>query len=59
MKFAYVEVLYAAAAIPAVFLLIFLYDRMVRRRLQNRLGELPVLGRVMASTSPRRRRCVR
>lgn len=55
MRFAYSEVLYAAAVIPAVFLLIFLYDRMVRRRLQGRLGELPVLGKVMASSSPRRR----
>ncbi|HTL36892.1 MAG TPA: hypothetical protein VL326_27340 [Kofleriaceae bacterium] len=55
MTFAYRELLYAAAALPALLLLIFLYDRMQRRRLQSRLGELPILGKVMASSSPRRR----
>ena len=55
MTFAYHQILYAAIAAPFVLLLIFLYDRMQRRRLATRLGELPVLGKVMASTSPRRR----
>jgi Ca-activated chloride channel family protein len=55
VTFAYRELLYAAAALPAFLLLIFLYDRMQRRRLQNRLGELPILTKVMASSSPRRR----
>ena len=55
MTFAYREILYAAAAMPVYLLALFLYDRMQRRRLQNRLGELPVLGKVMATSSPRRR----
>jgi hypothetical protein len=56
VTFAYHQVLYAAIAAPFALLLIFLYDRMQRRRLATRLGELPVLGKVMASTSPRRAR---
>jgi Ca-activated chloride channel homolog len=55
VTFAYRELLYAAVAAPVFLLLVFLYDRMQRRRLQTRLGELPVLGKVMASSSPRRR----
>lgn len=55
MTFKYEPFLYAAAAAPFVLLLLFLYDRMQRRRLATRLGELPVLGKVMASMSPRRR----
>lgn len=55
MTFAHDSILYAAIAAPFVLLLIFLYDRMQRRRLATRLGELPVLGKVMASQSPRRR----
>ena len=55
MTFAYHQILYAAIAAPFALLLIFVYDRMQRRRLATRLGELPVLGKVMASTSPRRR----
>ncbi len=55
MRFAYEEVLWFAAAVPVAFVLLFLYDRVQRRRLATRLGELPVLGKVMASQSPRRR----
>lgn len=55
MTFAHESILYAAIAAPIVLLLIFLYDRMQRRRLATRLGELPVLSKVMASQSPRRR----
>ena len=55
MRFAHESFLYAALAAPGVLLLIFLYDRLQRRRLATRLGELPVLSKVMASTSPRRR----
>lgn len=55
MTFAYEHILYAAVAAPFALLVLFLYDRMQRRRLASRLGELPVLGKVMASTSPRRR----
>ncbi|NVB82150.1 MAG: VWA domain-containing protein [Kofleriaceae bacterium] len=55
MRFAYEEILWVAAAAPVVFLLLFLYDRVQRRRLATRLGELPVLTKVMASQSPRRR----
>ena len=55
MRFAYEEVLWFAAATPVAFLLLFLYDRVQRRRLATRLGDLPVLTKVMASQSPRRR----
>jgi Ca-activated chloride channel family protein len=55
MTFATPELLYAAGAAPVVILLLFLYDRAVRRRLTTRLGELPVLAKVMATQSPRRR----
>jgi len=40
------QLLESAAAVPVVLVLIFLYDRMQRRSLQSRLGELPVLVRV-------------
>lgn len=55
MRFAYEEVVWFAAAVPVAFALLFFYDRVQRRRLATRLGELPVLGKVMASQSPRRR----
>lgn len=55
MTFATPELLYVAGAAPVVILLLFLYDRAVRRRLTRRLGELPVIGKVMATQSPRRR----
>jgi Ca-activated chloride channel family protein len=50
-----IELLYAACVAPVVLLLLHLYDRAVRRRLARQLGDLPVLGKVMASLSPRRR----
>ncbi len=55
MTFATPELLYVAGAAPIAILLLFLYDRAVRRRLTTRLGELPVLAKVMATQSPRRR----
>lgn len=44
-----------ALAAPVVVLAIHLYDRARRRQLTGRLGELPVLARVIATTSPARR----
>jgi Ca-activated chloride channel family protein len=55
VRFAYEEILWFAAAAPVAFLLLFLHDRVQRRRLATRLGELPVLTKVMASQSPWRR----
>ena len=55
MTFATPALLWAAAGSPLVVLALFLYDQRVRRRLTTRLGELPVIAKVMASASPRRR----
>lgn len=44
----------ALLALPLVYA-IHCYDRAVRARLTRQLGDLPVIGRVMASASPRRR----
>ena len=55
VSFATPELLWAAGAAPIALLLLHLYDRGVRRRLATRLGELPVLSKVMATQSPRRR----
>jgi Ca-activated chloride channel family protein len=44
-----------AIAAPFVVLVLQLYDRARRRRLTGRLGELPVVGKVIASASPGRR----
>ena len=55
MTFANHELLWFAAVSPIVIGLLFWYDSVQRRRLGTRLGELPVLGKVMASASPRRR----
>ncbi|HWU90511.1 MAG TPA: VWA domain-containing protein [Kofleriaceae bacterium] len=49
------ELFWLACASPLYVLGLHLYDRARRRRLTSRLGELPVLGRVMASASPGRR----
>lgn len=54
MTFANFEVLYLVAAAPAALTLLFLYDRMQRARLTSRLGELPVIQKVMVTASPRR-----
>jgi len=55
VTFATPAFLYAAVAGPLVVLALFLYDRRVRRLLTTQLGELPVISKVMASASPRRR----
>ena len=55
MSFQHPDVLWLAAATPLLLLLLFLYDRDARKRLRTRLGELPVLEKVMVSASPRRR----
>jgi Ca-activated chloride channel family protein len=44
-----------ALAAPFVVLVLQLYDRARRRSLTRRLGELPVIGRVLATSSPGRR----
>lgn len=44
-----------AVAVPFAVLALQLYDRARRRRLTARLGELPVIGKVIASASPGRR----
>lgn len=46
---------WAALGVPVLVVLLHLYDRERRRQLAIRLGELPVLGRVMATISPGRR----
>src|SRR5262245_55043242 len=47
--------LYLAGAAPVFVLLLHAYDRMRRRQLGRRLGELPLIRRVTASASPGRR----
>ena len=44
-----------AVLAPAVIFGLYAYDRFTRQRLTRRIGELPVLGRVMATASPGRR----
>ena len=44
-----------AIAAPVVVLVLHLHDRARRRQLTRRLGDLPVVGRVIASASPGRR----
>jgi Ca-activated chloride channel family protein len=46
---------WVAIAVPFAVLALHLYDRARRRRLTTRLGELPVIGKVIASASPGRR----
>ena len=55
MSFANPELLWFAGAAPVIVLLLFLHDRVQRRRLATRIGELPVLQKVIATASPRRR----
>lgn len=55
MTFATPHLLGIAIAAPVVVLLLQLYDRARRRQLTSRLGELPVIGKVIASASPGRR----
>lgn len=55
MKFATPWLVWIAAAAPLAACALHLYDRARRRALTGRLGELPVIGKVIASASPRRR----
>lgn len=55
MTFATPWLLAVAIAAPFVVLALQLYDRARRRRLTRQLGELPVIGKVMATSSPGRR----
>lgn len=55
MTFANPEMLWFAGGAPLILLLLFLYDRAQRLRLTRRIGELPVIGKVMATASTRRR----
>ena len=55
MTFATPWLLWIAAAAPVVVAVLQMYDRARRRALLGRLGELPVVGKVIASASPGRR----
>lgn len=55
ISFATPGLAWAALLAPFGVLALHLYDRARRRQLAHRLGDLPVLGRVMASVSPGRR----
>lgn len=55
MTFATPWLLWLAAAAPLAVAALQLYDRARRRTLVGRLGELPVVGKVIASASPGRR----
>jgi Ca-activated chloride channel family protein len=55
VTFANPVVLVLAAAAPIVVVALYFYDRARRGQLTRRLGELPVIGKVIASASPRRR----
>jgi hypothetical protein len=55
MSFANPDVLWLAAVTPLALLLLYLYDRSQRAKLATRIGELPVLSKVMVTASPRRR----
>jgi Ca-activated chloride channel family protein len=55
VRFATPQLLWLAAAAPIVVLLLQVYDRARRRQLTHRLGELPVISKVIASASPGRR----
>src|SRR5258705_10171411 len=55
VSFATPWVLWLAVLAPVFMLLFYMWDSYRRRALTIRLGELPVIGRVMASSSPGRR----
>ena len=55
VSFVHPMVVYVALAIPGLVLVLHLYDLSRRAQLTSRLGELPVIGRVIASASPGRR----
>jgi len=46
---------WASPAAGVFVVALYFFDRMRRQQLTRRLGELPVIGKVMASASPRRR----
>jgi Ca-activated chloride channel family protein len=56
VSFATPWLLVLAGAAPLAVLGLFVYDRRRRRQLTQRLGELAVIGKVIASASPGRRR---
>jgi hypothetical protein len=55
VRFATPWLAWLAAAVPLAVAALHLYDRARRRRLTGRLGELPVVSKVIASASPGRR----
>ena len=55
MKFGNHVMLAVACCVPALIAALYWYDRNRRAQLTRRIGELPVLGKVMASASPQRR----
>lgn len=55
MRFATPWLAWIALVIPFAVAALHLHDRARRRRLTSRLGELPVIGKVIASASPGRR----
>jgi Ca-activated chloride channel homolog len=55
VSFANPDMLWFAAVAPLALLLLYLYDRAQRKKLSTRIGELPVLAKVMVTASPRRR----
>ena len=55
MSFVTIELLYLAIAAPLLVIALHVYDHKRRAQLTLRLGELPVIGRVIASASPGRR----
>ena len=55
MSFVTIELLYVAIAAPLLVIALHVYDHKRRAQLTGRLGELPVIGRVIASASPGRR----
>ena len=55
MTFAYPVVLVLVPVLAALVVALYAYDRYRRESLTRRLGELPVIGRVLATASPGRR----
>lgn len=55
ISFATPALVWLAAIAPVLVVLLHAYDRARRRMLTSRLGELPVISRVLASASPGRR----
>ena len=55
MSFVHPTGLFLACCIPVVVMALYFYDRARRHQLTNRIGELPVVKKVIASASPGRR----